>query len=292
MIAMHYEKVACMLNPQLTLNMGGKLLILHRPIVMGILNTTPDSFYAGSRVLSEKEMLESAAVMLEEGAAILDVGGVSTRPGAEAVSEEEERRRVLPIIAGLKRHFPEALISVDTFRASIAAAAVAEGAVMVNDISAGRLDEAMYRTVAELGVPYVLMHMQGTPQTMQHNPVYGDVVLEVLDYLIAEVGKLRELGVKDIVIDPGFGFGKTTTHNLQLLRSLHVLGILELPVLAGISRKATIYKTLGVTAQEALNGTTALHMVALQQGAKILRVHDVKPAQEVIRLWEALYNAE
>ncbi|MBK8704355.1 MAG: dihydropteroate synthase [Saprospiraceae bacterium] len=281
-----------MLNPQLTLNMGGKLLILHRPIVMGILNTTPDSFYAGSRVLSEKEMLESAAVMLEEGAAILDVGGVSTRPGAEAVSEEEERRRVLPIIAGLKRHFPEALISVDTFRASIAAAAVAEGAVMVNDISAGRLDEAMYRTVAELGVPYVLMHMQGTPQTMQHNPVYGDVVLEVLDYLIAEVGKLRELGVKDIVIDPGFGFGKTTTHNLQLLRSLHVLGILELPVLAGISRKATIYKTLGVTAQEALNGTTALHMVALQQGAKILRVHDVKPAQEVIRLWEALYNAE
>ncbi|NUQ24181.1 MAG: dihydropteroate synthase [Saprospiraceae bacterium] len=279
-----------MLNPQLTLNMGGKLLSLHRPVVMGILNTTPDSFYAGSRVPGEKDLMESAASMLEEGAAILDVGGVSTRPGAAVVSEEEERRRVLPVIAAIKRHFPEALISVDTFRASVAAAAMAEGAVMVNDISAGRLDEAMYRTVADLEVPYVLMHMQGTPQDMQHNPVYGDVVLEVLDYLIAEVGKLRELGVKDIVIDPGFGFGKTITHNFQLLRSLHVLGILELPVLAGISRKSTIYKTLGVTAQEALNGTTALHMVALQQGARILRVHDVKPAQEVIRLWEALYN--
>jgi dihydropteroate synthase len=270
--------------------MGGKLLSLHRPVVMGILNTTPDSFYAGSHVPGEKDLMESAASMLEEGAAILDVGGVSTRPGAAVVSEEEERRRVLPVIAAIKRHFPEALISVDTFRASVAAAAMAEGAVMVNDISAGRLDEAMYRTVADLEVPYVLMHMQGTPQDMQHNPVYGDVVLEVLDYLIAEVGKLRELGVKDIVIDPGFGFGKTITHNFQLLRSLHVLGILELPVLAGISRKSTIYKTLGVTAQEALNGTTALHMVALQQGARILRVHDVKPAQEVIRLWEALYN--
>ncbi len=280
-----------MLNPQLTLNMGGKLLSLHRPVVMGILNVTPDSFFGGSRLASELDLLRRAGLMLEEGAAILDIGGVSTRPGAEPITEEEERRRVIPSISAVIRHFPEALISVDTYRASIAATAVSEGAVMVNDISAGRLDESMYATVAELDVPYVLMHMRGSPQDMQRNPVYGDVVQEVLDFLIMETGKLRALGVKDIIVDPGFGFGKTIEHNFQLLRNLHVFSILDLPVLAGISRKSTIYKTLGVTPEEALNGTTALHMVALQQGAAILRVHDVKPAIEVARLWEALYQS-
>jgi dihydropteroate synthase len=277
-----------MLNPRLTLNCRGRLLSLERPVVMGILNLTPDSFYDGGRFQEQEAMLRQAEQMLEEGAAILDLGGMSTRPGAEAVEEEEELRRVVPAVAAILQRFPQAILSVDTVRARVAREAAAAGASIINDISAGRLDEGMYETVAELGLPYVLMHMQGTPKDMQQQPHYEEVVREVLDFLIAEAGKLRALGVKDIILDPGFGFGKTVGHNYQLLRHLHVFQLLDYPVLAGLSRKSMICKVLGVKPAEALHGTVALNMVALQQGARILRVHDVLPAVQAVRLWEEL----
>jgi dihydropteroate synthase len=227
--------------------------------------------------------------MLVAGAAILDVGGASSRPGAAEVSENEELGRVVPVIEVIKSHFPEAIISVDTWRSGIARAAVEAGASIVNDISGGRFDNKMYETVAELDLPYILMHLQGTPETMQQSPHYDEVVTEVLDFFIREIEKLRALGVKDILLDPGFGFGKTVEHNYRLLKNLHVFShVTGLPVLAGISRKSMICKVLKVSPENALNGTTALHMVALQQGAKILRAHDVKEAVEVIRLWEQL----
>lgn len=277
-----------MLEVRSTINCKGRLLSLETPIVMGILNITPDSFYIGSRVQHEDEILRQAEKMLSEGAAILDIGGMSTRPGAAILTVEEELARVLPAIEMIVAHFPDAILSIDTVQAAVARQAVAAGASIVNDISAGRMDDAMYETVAELNAPYVLMHMQGTPQTMQQNPSYENVVREVLDFFITEVGKLRALGIKDIILDAGFGFGKTLQHNYQLLQHLHVFQILELPILTGISRKSMIYKPFGGSAKEALNGTTALHMVALQQGSKILRVHDVKEAVEVIQLWEQL----
>ncbi|HRD83520.1 MAG TPA: dihydropteroate synthase, partial [Saprospiraceae bacterium] len=214
------------------------------------------------------------------------------RPGAAQISIQEELRRVLPVIEAIAGRFPEAFISIDTVHAQTAREAVAAGACIVNDISAGRLTEGMYETVAELGVPYVLMHMQGRPETMQQQAQYDDVVQEVLDFLIAEVGRLQAAGVKDILLDPGFGFGKTIEHNFQLLQNLHVLGILPYPVLAGISRKSMIYRSLGIPPEEALNGTTALHIVALQQGALLLRVHDVAEAVQVVRLWEQLQSAQ
>jgi dihydropteroate synthase len=277
-----------MLQLHSTLNCKGRLLSLETPVVMGILNVTPDSFYAASRVQQTDEVLRQAEQMLTEGAAILDVGGMSSRPGAAIISVEEELRRVLPAIAAIVQRFPEAILSIDTVHSEVARQSVAAGAAIINDISAGRLDEKMYATVAELNVPYILMHMQGTPRTMQQEPVYEEVVREVLDFLIAEVGKLRMLGVKDIILDPGFGFGKTLSHNYQLLQHLHVLQILELPILTGISRKSMVYKPFGGSVKDALNATSALHMIALQQGSKILRVHDVKAAVEVIRVWEQL----
>jgi dihydropteroate synthase len=279
---------------QTTLNCRGRLLDLTRPAVMGILNVTPDSFFDGGRLGAPGDVLRRAEAMLNEGAAILDVGGASTRPGAAAVEEAEELRRVLPAIEALREEFPAAILSVDTWRAGVARAALDAGASLINDVSAGRLDSDLYPAVAAAnaalpgGVPYILMHMQGTPGTMQQNPVYGDVVQEVLDFFIAEVGRLRALGVRDIVLDPGFGFGKTVEHNFSLLKNLHVFQILGLPVLAGLSRKSMICKVLKVNPDKALNGTTALHMVALQQGARILRVHDVREAVEVIRLWETM----
>jgi dihydropteroate synthase len=277
-----------MLHPQRTLNCKGRLLTLDRPLVMGILNLTPDSFFEGSRVQNGGDLLQRADRMLQEGADMLDIGGMSSRPGSEVISEEEELRRVLPAVEALHRHFPQAILSVDTVRASVARLAVETGASMVNDISAGRLDEAMYETVAALRVPYVLMHMQGTPQTMQQDPHYDDVVVEILDFFIREMGKLRALGVHDIVLDPGFGFGKTLAHNYELLRGMQAFQILEAPVLAGLSRKSMITRLLGVSPGEALNGTTALHMAALQNGAKILRVHDVKEAVEVVKIYNQL----
>jgi dihydropteroate synthase len=279
-----------MLYPRLTLNCRGRLLSLDEPVVMGILNVTPDSFFDGGRYNSADDALRQAERMLEEGAAIIDIGGMSSRPGSEFIGVEEELQRVLPPIEAVASTFTEAIISIDTVRSQVARRAVEAGAAIVNDISAAAFDDAMYPTVAELGVPYILMHMQGSPKTMQRNPEYEDVVREVLDFIIAEVGKLRSLDVKDIVIDPGFGFGKTVEHNYQLLKQMHVFGLTELPILAGLSRKSMINKVLNTKPEDALNGTTALNMVALQQGAKILRVHDVRPAVETIKLWQQLNN--
>lgn len=276
-------------SPLTTLNCRGQLLDLSRPVVMGILNVTPDSFFDGGRYTGVEAALKQAEKMLAEGATILDVGGASSRPGAAEVSEKEELERVIPVIEGIKSHFSEAIISIDTWRASVAKAAAEAGASMVNDISGGQFDARMFETVAVLDTPYILMHIQGTPDTMQQNPHYEDVVSEVLDFFIQKIEKLRALGVKDIVLDPGFGFGKTVEHNYQLLRNLHVFpNVTGLPVLAGISRKSMICKVLKVNPENALNGTTALHMVALQQGAKILRAHDVRAAVEVVKLWEQL----
>ncbi len=277
-----------MLNPRLTLNCRGTLLSLQSPQVMGILNVTPDSFFDGGRYTRQDALLRQAEQMLKEGAAILDIGGMSSRPGAEIISVEEELQRVLPSIEALHQAFPEAILSIDTIRGRVAEEAVGAGAAIVNDISAGAFDESMYPTVARLQVPYILMHMKGSPKTMQDNPDYEDVVQTVLDFFIAEVGKLRALDVHDIVLDPGFGFGKTVEHNYQLLKQMHLFKILDLPLLAGLSRKSMINKVLKTKPEHALNGTTALNMVALQQGAKILRVHDVHPAMEAVKLWQQL----
>ncbi|MEN0049396.1 MAG: dihydropteroate synthase [Bacteroidota bacterium] len=277
-----------MLHPNRTLNCKGQLLSLDVPIVMGILNVTPDSFFDGGKYDSIDQALFQTEKMLEEGATIIDVGGMSSRPGAEKISVEEELQRVLPIIEKIHRKFPETILSIDTVHAKTAKKLIAAGASIINDISAGSMDEAMYETVAQLNVPYILMHMQGNPKTMQIQPEYEDVKTEVLDFMIQEVGKLKALGVKDIIIDTGFGFGKRLEDNYDLLKHLHIFQILGVPVLAGLSRKSMIYKYLEIDAEQALNGTSALHMIALQQGASILRVHDVKEAVEVVRLWELL----
>jgi len=270
-----------------SLHCKGQLLDLSRPVVMGILNVTPDSFFDGGKYAAVSTILQQAEKMLREGASILDVGGASSRPGAVEVNEAEEIKRVVPAIEAILKSFPDTILSVDTWRGSVANAAVHAGASIVNDISAGNLDPKMLETVAPLDVPYILMHMQGAPDSMQKSPQYEDVVTEVLDFFIQKIEGLRRLGIKDIVLDPGFGFGKTVAHNYTLLKNLHVFqNVLGLPVLAGISRKSMICKPLGIKPAEALNGTTALHMVALQQGACILRAHDVREAVEVIKLWE------
>lgn len=267
-----------------TLNCKGRLLVIDKPIVMGIINTTPDSFFAGSRKVSADAVIKQAAAMLEEGAAIIDIGGQSTRPGSLAISEEEELSRVISGIEAIHQRFPECIISVDTYYARVAKEAVEAGASMVNDISAGTLDPGMIQTVASLQVPYVLMHMQGTPQTMQQAPHYGNVTREVLDFFSNKLAALRQAGIADIIIDPGFGFGKTHAHNFQLLNELPVFSMLEKPILIGLSRKGTIYKTLNITAERSLNGTTVLNTIALMKGATILRVHDVRAATEAITL--------
>lgn len=281
-----------MLYEQTTINCRGRLLDLSSPLVMGILNVTPDSFFENSRVNDVLLLLEKAEKQLKEGAAILDIGGMSTRPGAEMISEMAELNRILPTIRTIVRAFPEAIVSVDTFRASIARACINEGAHIINDISGGSLDDQMYETVADLNVPYILMHTKGTPQTMQSLAHYDDIALEILDYFIKRVGILRDLGVKDIILDVGLGFAKNTEQNFELLKKLSVFKILECPILAGISRKGMIWKTLGIKPEEALNGTTAAHVFALQGGAKILRVHDVKEAVETIRIFEKFQKTE
>jgi dihydropteroate synthase len=274
-----------MIYEQTTLNCGGKLLDIRQPIVMGVLNTTPDSFFAGSRIADEKMLLTQAERMILEGVSILDIGGMSSRPGAEIIDEKEEMRRVLSAIKAVAKAFPEAIISIDTIRASVAEASIEAGAAIVNDISAGNLDEKMFVTVAKLNVPYILMHMKATPKTMQNEAVYQDITLEILDFFIEKIGILRGLGVKDIVVDAGFGFGKTLEQNFELLRKLSVFKILDCPILAGLSRKTMICKTLNIEPNSALNGTTAANMLALMQGAKILRVHDVKEAVEAIKIY-------
>ncbi len=267
-----------------TLNCKGRLLIIDKPIVMGIINVTPDSFYGGSRQQNIGAALAQAEKMLKEGATILDIGGQSTRPGSEKLTIEDELKRVLPAIEAIHANFSEAFLSVDTYFSSVAKEAVAAGASIVNDISAGSIDDKMIETVATLNVPYVLMHMKGTPQTMQKEPYYEDVTKDILDFFIQKIPFIHKSGIKDIIVDPGFGFGKTKAHNFQLLRQLSVFEILKCPILLGISRKSFIYKTLGVQVEESLNGTTALHGVGLLNGASILRVHDVREAVEVINL--------
>ncbi len=270
-----------------TLNCKGRLLIVDKPLVMGIINTTPDSFYAGSRFEAVDEVLRQAEQMLKDGATILDIGGQSTRPGSEKISEEEEMKRVIDPIEAVNKNFPEAFISIDTYYAKVAADAVLAGASIVNDISAASIDDRMIETVAALKVPYILMHMQGTPLTMQQQPDYKNVTTEVLDFLSKKVSELHKAGISDVIVDPGFGFGKTIDHNFELLRHLSVFNMLNCPVMVGLSRKSTIYKTLGISVGESLNGTTVLHTIALMNGASILRVHDVKEAVETVRLFEA-----
>lgn len=255
---------------------------------MGVLNITPDSFFDGGRNNSVDKALEQARNMLEAGAAILDVGAVSTRPGAAEVDEEEELSRLLPVVKALVAEFPDCIISVDTYRARVAEEAISAGAAIINDISGGELDPAMFETVARLGVPYVLMHMQGTPQTMQQNPQYTNVAAEVLLYLSQKLNVLRGLGVTDIMVDPGFGFGKTTEQNYQLLNNLSDIVMLGYPVLVGVSRKAMINKVLGTSPATALNGTTVVNTLALDRGAAILRVHDVKEAVEATKIYKLL----
>ena len=273
-----------------TLNFNGNLVSLSTPMVMGILNVTPDSFFDGGRYQNAQAIQSRCAQMLEEGADIIDIGGYSTRPGADNVGEQEETKRVTEAVKIVKKAFPEAVVSVDTFRAGVAHAAVQEGAAMVNDVSGGSLDQAMFETIARLKVPYVLMHTRGTPANMQQLTDYDDVFLEILDYFSKKVDILRTLGVKDIVIDPGFGFAKTLHQNYELLKKLNYFDILNLPILVGVSRKSMVYKLLGVTSAEALNGTSALHMFALMNGASILRVHDIKEANEVIQVYNAILD--
>ncbi len=265
----------------------GRLLSLRRPQVMGILNLTPDSFFSGSRVASEKDLLARAEAMLAAGAAVLDLGAYSTRPGADDIPEPEETRRLLPAIAALRREFPAAFLSADTFRARVAEAAVQAGADLVNDVGGGTLDADMFATMGRLRMPYVLMHLRGTPQTMARLTDYeGDIVLELLRYFRDRLAMLRAAGVVDVLLDPGFGFAKTAAQSHELLRRLPELHMLGLPLLAGLSRKRMVYGPLGLGPEAALNGTTALHMVALQGGARLLRVHDVAEAVQVVRLWE------
>ncbi|HEY0750957.1 MAG TPA: dihydropteroate synthase [Chitinophagaceae bacterium] len=267
-----------------SINCRGRLLSFEVPVVMGIINTTPDSFYGGSRHKGIHDILKTTETMLTDGASIIDIGGQSTRPGSERISADQELNRVIPAIENITREFPEAIISIDSYYSSVVTEAIAAGASIVNDVSAGTMDEALIPTVASLGVPYVLMHMQGAPQTMQSNPTYKNVSLEVFDHLNIKLAALQKAGIMDIIIDPGFGFGKTISHNFQLLHHLSFFSQLERPLMVGLSRKATVYKSLSITPDQALNGTTVMHTIALLNGANILRVHDVKEAMEAIKL--------
>lgn len=276
-----------------TLNFAGRLLSLERPIVMGIVNLTPDSFYSKSRVSGEEALRERLSALRREGATIADLGAYSTRPGASPVTAREERERLEPALRLLRDEYPELLVSVDTFRAEVARWAVEEwGATMINDVSGGEIDKAMFETVASLGVPYILMHMRGTPETMQSLTQYTDLLTEVLDYFVERVTRLRELGQTDIVLDPGFGFAKTLEQNYQLMATMERLKeALELPLLVGISRKSMIYRALDTTPEESLTGTTVLNTYSLLHGADILRVHDVEAATQAIELTERLRKA-
>lgn len=271
------------------MNVKGRLLDLSTPQVMGILNVTPDSFYSDSRMQTEKDIADRAQQIIDEGASIIDIGAYSSRANAEHISAEEEMNRLRTGLEILNRNHPDAVISVDTFRAEVAEQCVKEyGVAMINDISAGEMDNRMFATVAELGVPYIMMHMQGTPQNMQNEPHYDNLMKEVFLYFATKVQQLRDLGVKDIILDPGFGFGKTLEHNYELMAHLDEFSVFELPLLVGVSRKSMIYKLLGVTPQDSLNGTTVLDTVALMKGAHILRVHDVREAVEAVRMTEKI----
>ena len=283
-LLLSYRMKKTMKTP-LYINVNGRLMDLSEPQVMGILNVTPDSFYAGSRSETEKDIVQRLHQIIDEGASIIDIGGYSSRPNAEHISAEEEMNRLRNGLEIIRKHSPNAVVSVDTFRADVAKMCVEEyGVAIINDISAGQMDEQMFPTIAKLGVPYIIMHMKGTPQDMQMSPQYDHFLKEIFYYFSEKVQKLRDLGVKDIIIDPGFGFGKTLEHNYELMNHLEEFSLFELPLLVGVSRKSMIYKLLGTTPEEALNGTTSLHTIALLKGANILRVHDVKEAVESIKI--------
>lgn len=276
-----------------TINVRGRLLDLSEPQVMGILNVTPDSFYAESRTQTEEDIRQRVRQIVAEGGQMIDVGAYSSRPGADDVSPQEETERLRHGMKILREEAPDIPVSIDTFRADVAKAAIEEmGADIINDISGGELDAEMFATVAKLGVPYILMHMKGTPQTMQQAPHYDDLMKEILLYFAERIQRLRDLGQKDIILDPGYGFAKTLEHNYQLLQQQEMLQVFQLPLLVGVSRKSMIYRLLGNTPQEALNGTTVLNTIALQKGASILRVHDVKEAAEVVKIVSQTLNAQ
>ncbi len=275
-------------NPE----MGGEKLDLSKPLVMGILNVTPDSFYDGGKYLSEVKVIERIRQIVEEGAEIIDVGAYSTRPGAAFVDEKEELARLEPAVELIRKYYPDVWVSIDTFRARVAwEINKCLGPVIINDISGGTMDDRMFETVTRLGVPYILMHIQGTPQTMQKNPVYKDVVKEIRDFFEERIRRLKTMGFDNLILDPGFGFGKTVEHNYELMNRLEEYLTLGYPLLSGISRKTMIWKFLGITPAEALNGTTVLNTVSLLKGAHILRVHDVKEAVETVRIVEKLKEA-
>jgi dihydropteroate synthase len=273
-----------------TLNINGRLIDLSTPRIMGILNVTPDSFYDGGRFLTEQTILEQVGKMLSEGADFIDVGGYSSRPGAADITETEEKERVVRVISSIVKNFPGTVISIDTFRSGVAEAAVDNGASMINDIAGGDLDPDMFQTVSRLRVPYILMHMKGTPQNMNTMAQYTDLLKEMLDYFHQKIHLLRQLQIKDIIIDPGFGFAKTIEQNFNILRRLEKFSVLEKPVLVGLSRKSMVWKTLGIEPTGALNGTTALNTMALLKGADILRVHDVREARELVKLFTSLQD--
>lgn len=273
------------------INVNGSLLDLSTPCVMGILNITPDSFYSGSRMQTEAEIAGRVTQIIAEGARIIDVGAYSSRPNAENVSAKEEMERLRSGLEILFKVQPDAIVSVDTFRADVARMCVEEyGVAIINDIAAGEMDEDMFRTVAQLNVPYIMMHMQGTPQNMQQHPHYDNLLKDIFQYFARKVQQLRDLGVKDMILDPGFGFGKTLEHNYELLSHLEEFRIFELPLLVGVSRKSMIYRLLGTTPQEALNGTTVLDTICLLKGANILRVHDVREAVETVKIVGQITN--
>lgn len=270
----------------MTINCNGQLIDLSKPKVMGILNVTPDSFFDGGRYINECEVLQRVEQMLVDGATFIDIGGYSSKPYAAAVSVQEEKARTIPVVTSIVQHFQEAIVSIDTFRSEVAQLCLDQGAAIVNDISAGLLDPLMLKIVANYQVPYIMMHMKGTPQTMSTLTQYDDLVKEMLFYFSERIAAARSLGISDLIIDPGFGFAKTINQNFEILHHLDLFKSLELPILAGVSRKSMIHKTLQINPEEALNGTTVLNTLALEKGATILRVHDVKEAVETIKLWE------
>jgi dihydropteroate synthase len=274
----------------MTINCKGQLIDLSIPKIMGILNVTPNSFYDGGKFTLSENGLSQVGKMLDEGATFIDVGAYSSKPNAEFVSEEEERNRILPVVQGILNQFPDALLSIDTFRSGIAAVCIENGAAIINDISAGNLDEKMMEVIAKYNVPYIMMHKRGTPQTMQSLTNYENIIKEMLFYFSEKVNKARSLGINDLIVDPGFGFAKTLEQNYEVLQNFELFKMLDLPILAGISRKSMVYKPLGLTANEALNGTTVLNTIALTKGANILRVHDVKEAVECVKLFERSYK--
>lgn len=272
----------------MTINCKGQIIDLSTPKIMGILNITPNSFYDGGKYSSENNAILQVEKMLKEGATFIDIGAYSSKPNAEFVSEEEELIRIIPIVKSILKEFPETLLSIDTFRSSVAQECLNNGAALINDISAGSLDEKMMEVIASNNIPYIMMHLRGTPQTMQSQTNYEHLINEILTYFSDKISKARSLGISDIIIDPGFGFAKTTDQNYELLSNLERFKILELPILAGVSRKSMIYKTLNINPEEALNGTTILNTIAVTKGATILRVHDVKEAIECVKLYEKL----